>query len=155
MPTDTHPYFRHEPADDMPGFWTWNLREPGRYNELLGALYVRPLNDSSAQLRMIPGRQHSNLDNRVHGGTILGFVDIAIFAGAFISGVDITGPSATIELQTQFIGGGIVDEALDCDVELLRETRRLVFLRGTVHQRENTHLVASYSAIIRKASAPR
>ena len=158
MPTDTHPYFRHVPAADMPGFHTWDLKEPGLYNDLLGSLYIRRLDSGPgqmiAQMRMVPQRRHGNLDNAVHGGTLLGFIDIALFAGAHQYGVDIAGRSSTIELQTQFIGGGIVGEALDCDVELLRETRRLVFLRGTVHQKDGAHLVASFSGIIRKPSAP-
>jgi acyl-coenzyme A thioesterase PaaI-like protein len=155
MLDDTHPYFRHVLAADMPGFHTWDLKQPGLYNDLLGPLYIRRLDSGMAQMRMIPQRQHGNLDDAVHGGTMLGFIDIALFAGAHQYGVDIAGRSSTIELQTQFIGGGIVGEALDCDVEMLRETRRLVFLRGTVHQKDGAHLVASFSGIIRKPSAPK
>jgi acyl-coenzyme A thioesterase PaaI-like protein len=139
----------------MPGFGTWDLREPGLYNDLLGPLYVRRLDDGLARLRMVPQRQHGNLDNAVHGGTLLGFIDIALFAGSHQYGVDIAGRSSTIELQTQFIGAGMIGRPLDCDVELLRETRRLVFLRGTVHQNDGKHLVASFSGIIRKPSAPK
>jgi acyl-coenzyme A thioesterase PaaI-like protein len=155
MLDEPHPYFRHEPAPDMPGFHTWDLKQPGLYNDLLGPLYIRKLNSGFAQMRMVPGRRHSNLDNVVHGGTLLGFIDIALFAGAHQYGVDIAGRSSTIELQTHFIGGGIVGEALDCDVELLRETKRLVFLRGTVHQHSGAHLVASFSGMIRKSPAPK
>lgn len=139
----------------MPGFHTWDLKEPGLYNDLLGPLYIRLLDSGLARMRMVPARQHSNMDNAVHGGTLLGFIDVALFAGAHMYGVNIAGRSSTIELQTQFIGGGIVGEALDCDVELLRETRRLVFLRGTVHQQGAAHLVASFSGIIRKPAAPK
>ena len=153
MPNDTHPYFRHHPADDMPGFSTWDLKEPGLYNDLLGPLYVRRLDTGIAQMRMVPQRQHSNLDNAVHGGTLLGFIDIALFAGAHQYGVDIAGRSSTIELQTQFIGAGLIGQPLDCDVEVLRETGRLVFLRGTVHQNDGSHLVASFSGILRKSSS--
>ncbi len=147
--------FTYQPADTMAGFHTWDLKEPGLYNDLLGPLYIRRLDSGLAQMRMVPGRQHGNLDNAVHGGTILGFIDIALFGGAHLYGLNIAGNSSTIELQTQFIGGGIVGEALDCDVELLRETRRLIFLRGIVHQRDGSHLVASFSGIIRKPSAPK
>ena len=43
------------------------------------------------------------------------------------------------------------DVPLDAEVELLRETRRLVFLRGMVLQGDNR--VAAFSATIRKATA--
>jgi acyl-coenzyme A thioesterase PaaI-like protein len=155
MPADTHPHFTNQPAAEVPGFWTWDLKQSGLYNDFLGPLYTRRLENGHAQMRMIPQRQHGNLDNAVHGGTIMGLIDIALFAGAHQYGVDIAGRSSTIELQTQFIGGGVVGEPLDCDVEMLRETRRLVFLRGTVHQHSGTHIVASFSGIIRKPSAPK
>lgn len=155
MPTDTHPYFTNIPSGNMPGFHTWDLKAAGYYNDFLGPLYIRRLDSGIAQMRMVPGGQHSNLDDAVHGGTLLGFIDIAMFAGAHQHGVDIAGRSSTIELQTQFIGGGVIGEPLDCDVELLRETRRLVFLRGIVHQHGGTHMVASFSGIIRKPSAPK
>jgi acyl-coenzyme A thioesterase PaaI-like protein len=138
----------------MQGFHTWDLKQAGMYNDSLGPLYVRRLDSGLAQMRMVPQPQHGNLDGAVHGGTLLGFIDIALFAGAYQYGVDIAARSSTIELQTQFIGAGIITEMLDCDIELLRETRRLVFLRGTVHQNAGSHLVASFSGIIRKPSAP-
>lgn len=56
----------------------------------------------------------------------------------------------TLELSTQFIGAGKPDQPLDAVVEVLRETGRLLFLRGEVVQGD--HLVAGFTGLVRKAS---
>ena len=61
--------------------------------------------------------------------------------------------SVTLELSSQFIGAGKPGVPLDAVVEVLRETKRLVFLRGTVVQgKDDEHLIASFSGIVRKPS---
>jgi hypothetical protein len=50
----------------------------------------------------------------------------------------------------QFIGAGVIGEALEAEVELLKETGRLLFMRGVVSQGESR--VAAFSGTIRKPS---
>ena len=64
--------------------------------------------------------------------------------------VDAAG-SVTLGIETQFIGPGDASKPLDAVVQILRETRRLGFLRGLVEQDEA--LVAGFSATVRKPSA--
>ena len=58
------------------------------------------------------------------------------------------GPSVTIELSTQFVGGGDPTRPLDAVCEIVRETGSLVFVRGEVVQ--EAEAVASFSGIVRK-----
>ena len=52
------------------------------------------------------------------------------------------------------VGAGRVGEPLDAVVELVRETGRLIFLRGLVVQGEgDSHIVLSFAGTIRKASS--
>jgi acyl-coenzyme A thioesterase PaaI-like protein len=152
--TQPHEHFAHEPAPEFPGWWTWDLKEPGYFNDSLGPLFVRLDDNGRALVRMVPGKPQGNLRDVVHGGALLGFIDIALFAGARLLGEEMIGNAVTVDLQTQFIGAGYLDVALDADVQVLRSTRRLVFLRGTITQHDGAHLVASFSGIIRKPSAP-
>ena len=93
-----------------------------------------------------------NSGGRIHGGTTLGLIDVGIFAAMYlIRGTPVSG-SVTVDLQTQFIGAGDPAQPLDAVVEILRETRRLGFLRGLVVQGEER--VAAFSATIRKQSRP-
>lgn len=148
--------FVYEPAADHPGWWTWELADQTRFNaQVMGRMLVRkeelPGGTPAVRLRMFPERRHSNLLDAVHGGVTLALIDISLFTGLrLILGAD-AGGSVTLDLSTQFIGAGIVGKPLDAVSEVLRETRRLVFIRGIIEQ--DGHLVAAYNGTVRKPSA--
>lgn len=139
--------------------WTdWNLKDPTRFNGFIEPLAVRreaptPDGRPQARVRMQPTHKHSNLGNAVHGAVTLALIDVSLFAAAHQFGSLNAGFSVTLDLSTQFVGGGRIDEPMDAVVELVRETGRLVFLRGMVVQGEDdTHIVAAFSGTIRKAA---
>lgn len=147
------PAFASEPDPDNPGWLTWQLRDERRFNgQVLGKLLVRPGDKDKAWVRMFPELKHSNFSNNLHGGTVLGFIDVALFGAARIFGMLDVGPAVTVDLSVQFIGAGKIDTPLNAEVELLRETGRLLFLRGLVIQGEDR--VAGFSGTIRKPSRP-
>ena len=142
-----HPSIHHVPDPDHPGWWTWDLPDDTRYNGTIGKLIVQPAGPGRARCRTVPGHGQSNLGDAVHGGAILTFVDMALFAGGHMAGMTDT-DAVTLELSTQFIGAGRLGIPLDVEVELLRETGRMAFLRGLVVQAGAT--VASFSGALRK-----
>jgi acyl-coenzyme A thioesterase PaaI-like protein len=133
---------------DHPGWHSWKLKDESRYNGFLGKLIVRREGDL-ARVRMFPARIHTNLQDAIHGGTTLGFIDVSLFAASRMLGLIEAGTSVTLDLSTQFIGAGVASEPLDAEVELLRETRRLIFMRGLVVQGETK--VAAFAGTIRKS----
>lgn len=133
---------------DHPGWHSWRLKDESRYNGFLGTLIVR-LEDGKARVRMFPRRVHTNLQDAIHGGTTLGFIDVSLFAASRMFGLIEAGTAVTLDLSTQFIGAGTAALPLDAEVELLRETRRLIFMRGLVVQGENT--IAAFAGTIRKS----
>jgi acyl-coenzyme A thioesterase PaaI-like protein len=143
------------------GWLSWNLNDKSRFNAFIEPLAVRPeapLPDGRpvARVRMHPTRKHSNLGDNVHGAVTLALIDVALFAAAHQFGSLNAGFSVTLDLGTQFIGGGRIDEPLDAVVEQVRETGRLIFLRGMVVQGERDRdIIASFSGTIRKASKDR
>ena len=142
--------FVHEDDPEHPGWQSWALRDETRFNALLGKMLVRRDGDR-ALVRMFPKRAHSNLADNVHGGVTLAFIDIALFAGARAFGLIEVGAAVTVDLSVQFLGSGTIDTPLDAEVECLRETRRLLFLRGLVLQ-EGVK-VAAFAGTIRKPTA--
>ena len=127
------------------------MHDKSRYNDqILGKLLVRKDSEARATVRMFPEHRHGNLGDSVHGGATLGFIDVALFGAARQFGLDGAGLAVTLDLSVQFIGAGRIDRPLDAQVELLRETRRLMFLRGLVVQGSET--IASFSGTIRKMS---
>jgi uncharacterized protein (TIGR00369 family) len=146
------PAFDTSPDPENPGWYNWQMTDPTRYNgQTLGKMIVRSEGDGKARLRMYPQHRHSNLGNNVHGGTTLGFIDVALFGAARMFGLIDTGMAVTLDLSVQFIGAGRIDEALDAEVELLKETRRLLFLRGLVVQSGDK--IAAFSGTIRKPTS--
>ncbi|AGH48596.1 MULTISPECIES: PaaI family thioesterase [Sphingomonadales] len=143
------PLFSSAPDPDHPGWNRWELNDRDRFLDQLGRVLVRPEPGGKARVRMFPERRHSNMINAVHGGAVMGFVDIALFAGAEACGAKAAGNGVTLDFTAQFLSRGTLDEPLDAVVEVLRETGRLIFVRGLVEQ---THgIVASFSATLRKA----
>jgi acyl-coenzyme A thioesterase PaaI-like protein len=149
--TENTPGFLHEPDPDNPGWMSWGFRDPTRFNETLGKVIVRIDPDGRVRMRGFPERRHSNLSNKVHGGALLGFVDVALFAAAASRGLIEAGTAVTLDLSTQFIGAAEIDRPLDFVSEILKVTRRLIFIRGLVEQ--DDAIIASYSGTVRKPSA--
>lgn len=147
------PYFHDDPVPGEPGWSRWDFKDETRFNALLGPLKVRRESDTIARLRMIPTPRHGNLANGVHGGVILSLIDIALFGGARACGIAAIGGGATIDLTTQFLSPGRLDRPLDAVTEILRETGRMVFMRGVVEQDEIR--IAAFSGTIRKPSPAR
>ncbi|WBH16104.1 PaaI family thioesterase [Sphingomonas radiodurans] len=141
------PEFHFEEHPDHPGWKRWGLKNSDRYNTFLGDMMVR-IEDGTCRVRMNPERRHSNLGDNVHGGAMLGFIDVALFAASRSFGLIEAGTAVTLDLNTHFLGAGKIGEPLEAQVELLRETGRLLFLRGLVVQTAGP--VAEFSGTIRK-----
>jgi uncharacterized protein (TIGR00369 family) len=146
-----HPLIRYGPDPDHPGWWTWDLPDENRYNATIGKLLVRGEGEGRARCRTFPDVRQSNLGNVVHGGAILTFIDMAMFAGGHAAGASDIG-AVTLDLSAQFLSPAELGRPLDSTVELLRETKRLAFMRGLVVQEERT--VAAWSGTLRKLSLP-
>jgi len=136
--TEPKPEFLYEEHPDHPGWMKWGFKDATRYNAFLGEMMVRIDEDGRARVRMTPQHQHSNLANVIHGGAMLGFIDVSLFAAARGFGLITAGT-----------------EPMEARVELLRETGRLLFLRGLVVQGDDAEVMAEFSGTIRKPSAPR
>ncbi|GGO95870.1 PaaI family thioesterase [Stakelama pacifica] len=147
--SSTAPHFVYEDDPDLPGWKRWELGEAGRYNDFLGPLSVRMEGDV-ARVRMVPQHCHSNVSNNLHGGVLLGFVDVAMFAASRGFEVLTAGAGVTLDVSVQFLAAGSVASPVEAHVELLRETGRMLFLRGLVVQDSTT--IGNFSGTLRKLS---
>jgi uncharacterized protein (TIGR00369 family) len=143
--------FRYQPDPENPGWMTWELVGPERFNAVLGPVRVRREGEL-ARCRMLPERRHTNLSENVHGGVLLTLIDVALFAGSHVLDIPAAGHGVTVEISTQFLSAGRIGAPLDAVVEKLRETGRMVFLRGTLEQGGGK--VAAFSGLIRKMPQP-
>lgn len=141
--------FDNAPDPENPGWHLWELKDDRRFNaQVMGKLITRVEADGAVRLRMFPELKHTNLLDIVHGAATLSLIDISLFSCGHMLGLEGMEGSVTLDLSTQFIGGGLPDRPMDAVAEMLKETKRLVFLRGIVEQGD--HKVAAFSATIRK-----
>lgn len=144
--------FVHEPSPDYPGWHTWTLNDDRRFNSQgLGRMLIRREGERGARTRLLDVEtRHSNVQDNIHGGVTLALIDVAMFGTIYtVLGADAAG-SVTIDLHTQFIVAGRTGQPLDVVAEVMKETGRLVFLRGTVEQDDD--LVSSFIGTLRKPS---
>ena len=146
-----HPLIRHAPDPDHPGWGSWDLPEEGRFADTLGKLLVRADGPGRARVRMFPGHRQSNLGDVMHGGAVMTFIDMALFAGGTLAGAEVAF-AVTLDCATRFLAPARLGIPLDAEVERLRETGRLVFLRGLLVQDGET--IASFSGTLRKTPGP-
>lgn len=154
-PFDYHPLNAADCGGEE-GWFSWNLVDRTRFNTaVLGDMRVRKEGDK-CRLRMFPERRHTNLGDNIHGAVTLSLIDIALFAAMHINGIGDAGPSVTVDLSTQFVGGGDPSRPLDAVSEIVRETGRMLFLRGFATQPRDDgseDVIAAYSGIVRKMRA--
>ena len=150
MDESVGPHLDYHDDPDRPGWAVWRIRDRSNYNAFLDPLAVR-VEQGAARVQMVPRAGHGNLHGALHGGVALGFIDIASFAAAHALGARGAANGVTVDLATQFISGGRMDRVLEARIELLRETGRMLFLRGLLTQ-EGEPVIASFTATLRKAS---
>lgn len=143
-----HPAIRYAPSPDHPGWHTWDITGPERFNQALGSMLVRRGEDGRGWCRFFPEERHANLQEVLHGGALMTFVDMALFAGGAMTGVNVAS-ALTLDCGFQFLSAGRIGVPTDAEVELLRETVRLAFFRGRVLQEGN--VIAAFTGTLRKA----
>ena len=104
-------------------------------------------------MRISTGPERANPHGALHGGFLLAFLDQAVFVGPITLGRLPFNGAVTLNFATQFVGPGRADIPLDCVVEIVSETGKLIFLRGQIEQEGRP--VLSYQATLRKLSPPK
>jgi len=129
------------------GWSRWRNPDEGRFQDMIGMVYFRVRSDGSMECRAATGRQHTNMADMLHGGYTMAFIDQALFA---IAAPKLTQHRAvTLTCNTEFIGAGRPGKDIFATGEVLRETGKMLFLRGIVSQ---DGPIASFSAVLKKVA---
>ncbi|MCA1653185.1 MAG: PaaI family thioesterase [Sphingomicrobium sp.] len=118
---------------DHPGWLSYGDFPSGSFAGATGKLLFKADGEGRAITRMFPTAAHMNLGGSIHGGAVMSFIDMALFAGGRCAGMA-EGHYVTLDLTTHFLGRGRAGEPLDAHVELIRQTRSFAFLQGVVRQ---------------------
>jgi len=141
--------FGFVPDTANPGWQVRPASHEGYFLDLFGTMRLRVESDGKVRIRLDPQRHHRNLNETLHGGFVMAFFDQAMFIGPAALGIKGPIGGITIDTATQFFGSLLVDKPLDAVVEILRETGRMIFMRGVVEQ-DGVAAVA-FSGTIKKA----
>lgn len=152
--TNDDELIHYRASTDHVGWHEWALKEQDahRFNAMLQPILTRAMDDGTAMVRFMPGEQHSNISNFLHGGALLAFLDIAMFAGARALGLLTAAAAVTADIQVQFVAAGRIDLPVDATIEIVRDTRSLIFIRGIVRQGEGASAtaIASFTGLLKK-----
>ena len=135
------------------GWTAWSDPHPDTFLQAIGRGYMRGETATKALVGLETRSSHRNRLDTLHGGFLAAFADHAYFGGLWAMGHREVVDGVTIDLSMQYLGAGKVGPDLIAEVEVLRETGRLFFLRMLITQ--DGQPVAASTATLRKASSPK
>ena len=107
----------HEDPDN-PGWYSWGDFPRGSFAAQTGRLLFKPDGEGQARTRMFPNESHLNMGGSIHGGAVMSFIDMTLFAGGRCAGMA-EGHYVTLDCATHFIARGRIDVPLDAVVRLV------------------------------------
>ncbi|MEM7405478.1 MAG: PaaI family thioesterase [Pseudomonadota bacterium] len=138
---------RPEPVfgeDELSEFFTLPGWDP--YEDMTGPMYEQRGDGPERRCAMRIEARHCNTWGIVHGGLMMSFADYATFALArhALDG----GGAVTVSMTSDFCASARVGDLLEAEVEVMRETRSMVFVQGREFVGDRT--VLSFSAVLKK-----
>ncbi len=144
-------HFGYRPDPENPGWLIRPQSDENRFLDSYGEMRVRAESPTVSRLRLVPRLAHRNLIESIHGGFLLAVVDHALFIGPAVQGRSQAAGGSTIDVSAQFLAPVIPEAAIDVILETLRETHRMIFMRGTIEQDDAVKV--AFSGTIKKARA--
>ncbi len=120
------------------------------FEELIGPFYFGRDDDGVMRGAFYAEERHLNGGGMVHGGMLMSFADFGLFVTArdALDG----GYAVTVAFNSEFVSAGKPGALVQCEGEVIRATRSLIFLRGRIFQAGQTLL--AYSGIVKKVRTP-
>jgi acyl-coenzyme A thioesterase PaaI-like protein len=142
--------------DGLPAEAGWSRLS---YDELDGLdglfkpLLVRAAGEGRAEALIETGPRSRNSTGGLHGAFLSAMAEKTLFLPLFVHGRVGTGGVVAVDFSLQFLSGGDVTRPMLAEIELLRETGRMAFVRGLL--RQDGLALVGYSGTLRKLSPPR
>jgi acyl-coenzyme A thioesterase PaaI-like protein len=135
-----------------PGWYSWGDFPRGSFASQTGRLLFKPDGEGQARCRMFPNETHLNMGGSIHGGAVMSFIDMALFAGGRCAGMN-EGHYVTLDCATHFIARGRIDVPLDAVVRLVGQTKGgHVFLTG--HCEQDGQPTHSFTGTLKRVTRP-
>ncbi len=137
---------RDAPADPPaaafdPAAHGWEPYEDEGFIGLVGPLWQRPGDDGWPVFAFLAAPKHHNRRGVVQGGMLMTFADRSMGVTAWNAAGN--QPHATIQLDVHFVEAVQIGDFVEARCEVVRRTRSLVFMRGTLVVGERTVATAN------------
>lgn len=106
----------------------WTIRPGKNFNTFVGPYYER--DGDPLRAGFVTDERHGNKRGVTHGGMIATSFDVALGNAAWSAAQGQR--CATVQLTIQYVGALQLHEFAEVQVEIVRATRSLVFLRGVM-----------------------
>lgn len=125
------------------GWEKWEGVDP--FEDHCGPMFFKKI-DGKDHSRLLLDTKHMNGQGNVHGGVLMTFADYALFVIARdrLEGIG----AVTISFNCDFIGPADVGDMLEATGEVIKETGRMLFVRGLITCGESNLL--NFSGVLRK-----
>lgn len=123
-----------------------SIRQTG-FENALPPLDVRPV-PSGAEMRAQPHAGCANVMGSLHGGFLSALAEQSLFLPLYLHGRCSRGGIVVIDFSLSFLASGDIAMPIVARLELLRETGRMAFVRGTLWQGDVA--ITAYSGTVRK-----
>ena len=132
--------------------WTrWFGQRPNRFSDLIGPHYFRRDDTGNVECAMLAEEKHLNGLGYLHGGFLMAFIDQVMFTIARPQ-LSATVGAVTLSCDTHFLGSGVAGQTIHGSGEILRETGKLLFIRGLLTQ--DGQSVCAFTGTLRKVTRP-
>ncbi|HYF08291.1 MAG TPA: PaaI family thioesterase [Acetobacteraceae bacterium] len=118
---------------------SWHPLRMGDVTEFIGP-YLRRRTPKGYVYAFQTDERHANINGVLHGGMLVTFADQALGSTVY----EATGKRkcVTASLNVQFVNAVKPGEFVECDAEVIRVTRSLVFIRGMLRVGDRVVLAA-------------
>ncbi len=125
------------------GYRQLDMDEP--FEVLVGPFYMKEQEDGTFKSAFVAEKKHTNAMGVVHGGLLMSFADFSLFS---IARNKVDGDCVTVGFNSEFVSSGKIGDLVESSGEVIRATRSLLFVRGTVYSGDNT--LMSFSGILKR-----
>ena len=139
------------PHPDHDGWLHWPDIPADSFAGQTGLILFRAEGEGT-RVRMFPTDKHLNMGGSIHGGAVMSFIDMALFAGGRCAGMG-GGHYVTLDCATHFIARGQAGVPLDAVVRLVGQTQGgHVFLSG--HCEQDGRTTHSFTGTLKRIRLP-
>ncbi len=125
------------------GYTPWEGHDP--FEDHCGPMMFKK-EDDTYRCAFIIGEKHINGQGGLHGGMMMTFADFSLFVIARDHLRD--SHAVTVSFTSDFASPGLLGEFVEATGEVIHETRKMLFIRGTIFTEDR--MILRFSGVLKK-----